>query len=487
VWPSEEFPDCQHRWGEEQPGDTRGGSGPGGKHDGELGEVYGRDAGRGAFCLARGCWRGALGLEPLHDCGRPGGKLCAGCYVCHMVTIFREVRRVLRDDGCLWLNMGDSFSSNPSTSAFGLHAGRDVPHFVAGTRAPGTGSTKAPGLKPKDLCGMPWRVAFALQADGWWLRRDHIIWKKNPMPESPDDRCTSAHEYVFLLTKRGRYAYDADAIREPHSRDWTKAGGSLFNAPREVENSLVKGAAGEHRGTGPPRMNPTGRNKRSVWQVDLEPDDEDYCPCCGSPVTGEVWHIATDQSNYEFCNACKRLYVGGERKHIKQYEIDGKKVRECSCGETTAWVAHFAAMPRKVVRTCIRAGSSEAGCCAECGAPRERVVEKETSFEGGSGAAGRTAEEVNTSGKWAGIQYGTNLKLGPVNKVTTLGFSPTCDCETEETESCVVLDPFGGSGTSAIVAVEEGRDYVLIDLSDEYCELARERIARVSAQPRLDF
>ena len=146
---------------------------------------------------------------------------------------------------------------------------------------------------------MPFRVALAAQAEGFWVR-SVIIWAKpNPMPESVRDRPTDAHEYIFLLTKSKTYWYDADAIREAHSRDWTNCGGSLFNAPRYAEDSLVKGSAGEHRGDGPPRMNPNGRNCRSVWTFPTEPYPDAHfavfprelperCIKAGAPVGGVV-------------------------------------------------------------------------------------------------------------------------------------------------------------------------------------------------------
>src|SRR5690606_8432884 len=131
-----------------------------------------------------------------------GVQTCAlPIYVEKMVEVFREVRRVLRDDGTLWLNLGDSYANS--------NAG--------GNRRMGLKSTK--GLKPKDLVGIPWRVAFALQADGWYLRSDIIWHKPNAMPESVKDRPTKAHEYIFLLSKSPRYYYDADAIREPFSKN----------------------------------------------------------------------------------------------------------------------------------------------------------------------------------------------------------------------------------------------------------------------------
>ena len=143
---------------------------------------------------------GQLGLEPTPE-----------AYIARMVEVFREVRRVLRDDGTLWLNLGDSYASSGGERSYGSSDN--------GTgRGPGTKRHDVPnsGLKPKDLIGIPWRVAFALQADGWYLRSDCIWHKPNPMPESVRDRPTKAHEYLFLLSKRERYYWDAEAVKEPH-------------------------------------------------------------------------------------------------------------------------------------------------------------------------------------------------------------------------------------------------------------------------------
>jgi len=132
-------------------------------------------------------------------------------YVAKMVEIFAEVRRVLKNEGTLWINLGDSYAGSRGT---GGNPG-DKQYTHPGSRSVRTRPDVPVSLKPKDLCGIPWRVALALQADGWYLRQD-IIWSKpNPMPESVRDRCTKAHEYIFLLTKKPRYYYDADAIREP--------------------------------------------------------------------------------------------------------------------------------------------------------------------------------------------------------------------------------------------------------------------------------
>ena len=148
-------------------------------------------------------------------------------YVAKMVEVFREIKRVLKKDGTVWLNLGDSYASHP--------AGNIRPSGFSQTRpsrqkhGKGTETVDLPkkqyGLKPKDLVGIPWRVAFALQADGWYLRQDIIWHKPNPMPESIQDRCTKTHEYIFLLTKSAKYYYDIDSIREPSKRNrrsvWT--------------------------------------------------------------------------------------------------------------------------------------------------------------------------------------------------------------------------------------------------------------------------
>ncbi len=150
-----------------------------------------------------------FGLRDYGISGQIGLETTPAAYVETIVSIFREVRRVLRDDGTLWLNLGDSYSAG------GRGGGTAKQDSNRGTRALNGKAWKVPGIGPKQLLGIPWRVAFALQADGWILRQD-IIWAKpNPMPESVRDRCTKAHEYIFMLSKKPRYFYDASAIRTP--------------------------------------------------------------------------------------------------------------------------------------------------------------------------------------------------------------------------------------------------------------------------------
>jgi len=257
-----------------------------------------------------------LGLEPVHDClGWATGEPCGVCYVCHMVAVFSEVRRVLRDDGVLWLNLGDSYSSQG-----GDHSGRADNQAGVGAKAvhdAGNGDAglrvAPPGLKPKDLIGIPWRVALALQADGWFLRSDVIWAKPNPMPESVTDRPTSTHEHVFLLAKSERYWYDADAVKEA-AEYGRRDGGFRGGGGRYVNNASFDNDADDlHPANSVTGKHPeAGRNLRNVWTIATQPTPEAHFatypealvePCiragssagslvldpfCGSGTTGRV-------------------------------------------------------------------------------------------------------------------------------------------------------------------------------------------------------
>ena len=194
------------------------------------------------FCPAE------IGLEATPD-----------AYVQQMVAVFREVRRVLKDDGVLWLNLGDSYAATRGYQV------PDSKHVDVGNSRGMKASEY--GAKAKDLLGIPWRVAFALQADGWYLRSDVIWHKPNPMPESVTDRPTKAHEYLFLLTKSERYFYDADAIREPHVRLWDATnGGNLSPVGAHKANGAVRERGGDY-----PKPHELGRNRRTVWTVPTTP------------------------------------------------------------------------------------------------------------------------------------------------------------------------------------------------------------------------
>ena len=198
---------------------------------------------------------GQIGLEPTPD-----------AFVAKLVAVFREVRRVLRDDGTLWLNLGDSY--NAGTNAKRKNGTGDVGNWHTADETGGV-RVNVVGLKPKDLIGIPWRVAFALQADGWYLRQDIIWHKPNPMPESVRDRCTKAHEYIFLLSKSARYYFDSDAMQEPSVG---KPSGNKSKSWGNNETDVRTDGSGEvETMRGVPWDGKLTRNRRSVWTVPTKP------------------------------------------------------------------------------------------------------------------------------------------------------------------------------------------------------------------------
>jgi DNA modification methylase len=217
------YPNCSHQYGR----NTRGGLA--GKQNSNKGSFGDEAIKCGEKCLKCGAKRidEQLGLEKTPE-----------EYVNHLVEMFREVKRVLRDDGTVWLNLGDSYN------------------------------------KDKGLVGIPWRVAFALQKDGWYLRQD-IIWSKpNPMPESVKDRCTKAHEYIFMLSKEARYYYDSESIKEPLAHGTHLRYHKQKNILKNQKGSLVAHAGKKSNGPMKPAISGEKRNKRSVWTVTTKPYKE---------------------------------------------------------------------------------------------------------------------------------------------------------------------------------------------------------------------
>lgn len=227
-----------------------------------------------------------IGLEPTPD-----------DYIAELITVFREVHRVLRDDGTFWLNLGDSYNAGRNGGHAGgkgaLNEGRDIDAIYQAKSG-----ANVPGLKPKDLIGIPWRVAFALQADGWYLRQDIIWHKPNPMPESVTDRCTKAHEYLFLLSKSPRYHFDAEAIAEV-SIDPASHKPWVARNPMAIHEADPGHAKTRGFHNIPEGKTYATRNKRSVWTITTQPYSEAHfatmapelartCIMAGCPLGGTV-------------------------------------------------------------------------------------------------------------------------------------------------------------------------------------------------------
>lgn len=349
-------------------------------------------------------------------------------YVTHMVELFRDVRRVLRSDGTLWLNLGDTYiahvNGNKETSRnsgltnptrqfvctssvrkaktlrdnLGQHMHADLE--LAPNRRP------IEGLKNKDLVGIPWRVALALQADGWWLRLDNIWHKKNPTPESCRDRPTRAHEYVFLMAKSERYFYDRVAVMERTSGTANPRGNGVNQKARQEQFGARQNSSFAAAVRGLVAM----RNKRSVWSLTSRPYKE----------------------------------------------------------------AHHATFPPELPEVPILAGTSPR-VCGVCSAPWERLTEEvmvETPRGGPLGKqlrryVGRDERQRRASGERGELQ------------IRTTGWEPTCE-HRDETGRAIVLDPFLGSGTTAEVAEKHGRLWLGFDKDPKNEPLIRKRTRQQS-------
>jgi DNA modification methylase len=332
-----------------------------------------------------------FGLRDYGVDGQIGLEASPREFLDNLVQVFREVRRVLRDDGTLWVNMGDSYAGS-----WGAH-GRDdmglgVSSLSARQVAASARKQKAAnhqGCKPKDLMGMPWRLAFALQDDGWYLRQDIIWHKPNPMPESVRDRCTKAHEYLFLLSKGPKYYFDQEAIREPANLTG-KGSANTFRGGAYVQGATFDNSAGGSRtvsGNTVPRNNGVG------WGHGFDADPK--------PRT-----VGSKRNSF----ARETKYSEGEHGQTGQHrpgrpDIDYDQTRN----KRSVWSvatngfkgAHFATFPPELIRPCILAGAPRGG---------------------------------------------------------------------------LVLDPFGGAGTTGLVAMQEGRQSILCELNPAYAALARKRL-----------
>jgi DNA modification methylase len=228
------------------------------------------------------------GLRDYGETDQLGLEDTPEAFVDNLVKVFREVKRVLRDDGTVWLNLGDSYAGNNSRASNNGRAG-------FGNKREGVFTKSGKGLKPKDLVGIPWRVALALQADGWYLRQDIIWHKPNPMPESVKDRCTKAHEYIFLLSKSTKYYFDNEAIKEESKTKWNS--NNISKQTKIIETNKIKNFR-QGKGYHPDKVQ-SGRNKRSVWTITTKPfkgshfatfpkDLIEPCVLAGCPLDGVV-------------------------------------------------------------------------------------------------------------------------------------------------------------------------------------------------------
>ncbi|MGH9540905.1 MAG: DNA-methyltransferase [Terriglobales bacterium] len=386
------------------------------------------DGERQAQCWPDG-WVGQLGLEP-----------SPWAYIEHLVDVMREVRRSLRPDGSLWLNLGDAYANDGKC---GGESGGKQAYLPDADGQQWGRSGRRSGMAAKNLLGLPWRVALALQADGWVLRSEIIWHKTTPMPESVRDRPTRAHEHIFLLAKSARYYYDDIGSREP-------AAGTAH----------ARGA-----GEGPKAVSAS-----SAVRLPRSP---------AAQTTGRI----RSKQNASFSAAVSGLVT--ERRQRSVWAIGGDPYRG----------AHYACFPRELARRCIVAGTSERGVCARCGQPWVRVVERQRVGDWTRNKALR-AQGISTNRFTAKVEPGDGAAVGNLaasrqearersgqhdgcfRQPRAIGWRASCTCGAEPVPA-IVLDPFGGSGTVGEVAAMLGRRAVLVDVA--YQQLQRERVPALLA------
>ncbi|HZP02638.1 MAG TPA: DNA methyltransferase, partial [Terriglobia bacterium] len=390
---------CDHEWGSQERG-RRGDILPAEISEaGRLG-TYEHQTGLndgGRFCKRCEAWRGCLGLEPTPS-----------LFVEHIVEVFRQVRRVLHPTGVLWLNMGDSYITEPHAQASPsfdpkYQRARDRSEGISANRSH---SARQSGLKSKDLVMMPARVALALQADGWYLR-DQVPWvKHNGMPGSQKDRPTSMVEYVYLLSKSESYFYDVEAGRlvasGAHDRGHginPKAMGpnSRMRVDRDpAHQTPAKTRAKQNRSFSAAVKGLVGTRVRRNADWFFESIREVSAVGVGAMLAEDLGPLAfvvnPQPFLLEMCDSCEEIYDGKSFRALARFCVqcwetappDAKEcnscenqafTRKCTCGKTT-WVSHFATFSEHLVRPMIQLGSSQAGCCPACLSPYVRIVER---------------------------------------------------------------------------------------------------------------
>ncbi len=450
--------------GEEQPGERRQ----------QLGIVDGHpEIPAGAFCEC-GAWLGSLGLEPTPD-----------LFVENIVALFREVRRVLRDDGTVWLNLGDSYASHdPGDRRGGEFLNPDGKQYDKGRRSGPAVRNRAGsygpafGLKAKDLIGIPWMVAFALRADGWYLRRD-IVWNKsNPMPESVEDRPISAHEYLFLLSKSRRYFYDDDAVREVALTEgeakWDPGTNGISGSTRKAGRSTRRFKTPAGWDTDPETRHdgvPTGRHLKQDAGQQLSGGDR---------MTGfnERWerqrNVGDRPRRPDGRDDGLTRMPGGEKEWAERGR-PGRHLRSVWTIATQPYPgAHFATFPTKLVEPCILAGTSAKGVCPSCGAPWIRVTEVEYRLSPVHGNGSTTGQKRDVrNGKPSNVTGGAGMPR--LNRlVHDAGWRPSCRHGGEPDDLELILTPVGEG---------HGGEYHRARLTTARRGLDRQRLADQGVRP----
>lgn len=414
----------------------------------------------GGFCIfCKTAWRGEHGLEPSLD-----------LWLQHEVKIFRAVRRVLRSDGTLWVNIGDAYATSPNgrSAADQKAAGtddrtmRDKP--ISTVSRVGKSGNKGnrgadfdgphrsgndPTFKAKDRLLMPARLAIALHADGWWLRDEIVLAKLNPMPSSVKDRTCPAHEMLYMFSKKARYYYDSQAIAEPIAeasvaryaqptidmqdggakQDHYESGFTGQRARSRRPNEIIKDLARQHK------RQPAGWDQQTgIAHSTIEHNAGDRSP----PTTGDnTW---TSRRRRSVWSHATEPYPG----------------------------AHFATAPTAWVEPCVLAGTSAKGVCSKCGAPWTRHTSTRYENPGNRTTNGPRSVENRV--------FAPGFEQRREARTETLGWSPSCSCPDNVPVPATVLDPFMGAGTTCIVAESLGRDSIGIELNPQYADMARARI-----------
>lgn len=398
-----------------------------------------------ATCELCGAWSGCLGLEP-----------SVQQYVTNLVEVFRAVHRVLRDDGLLFVNLGDSYARDRKKGQHKLgQSGKQACVYDAG----GGRASTCIDLPAKNLIGIPWRVTFALQDQGWILRNDCIWNRPNCLPESVRDRFVRSHEYVFMFSKQEKYFFDLDAAKEPVAEPGRASG----NKARKLDVAGERSRLGTHVGSSVPYQDVTGkRSPRTVWTIPIKPTKEAHFAIFAPELVSKCLIASTPEGGC--CHCCGSPFV----RLVEKGEPNAAWRERCGAdssggyhGKATKEFSKAGAQDASAVKARILAGMVEkrtVGWRASCDhhAPYYRRLPKPRSL--------RKQWQRYLSGDW--WRRASRRPLDP----------------TWPRGTAVVLDPFAGSGTVSLVAEKLGHDSIYIDQSSEYTEMAKRRIGIIEKQ-----